>query len=57
MREEMVMELPALYRDSFRIKSFLFGAGEKSVCIVGAQRGNEYQQICFPVQIPPRSSI
>ena len=45
MREEMVMELPALYRDSFRIKSFLFGAGEKSVCIVGAQRGNEYQQM------------
>lgn len=45
MREEMVMELPAIYRDAFRIRSFLFGEGEKSVCIVGAQRGNEYQQL------------
>lgn len=45
MREEMIMELPALYRDSLRIRGFLFGEGEKSVCIVGAQRGNEYQQM------------
>lgn len=45
MREEMIMELPALYRDSFRIRSFIFGSGERSVCIVGAQRGNEYQQL------------
>lgn len=45
MREEIVMELPALYRDSFRIQSFVFGEGKNSVCIVGAQRGNEYQQL------------
>lgn len=45
MREEMVMELPAIYRDDFRIRSFLFGEGKESVCIVGAQRGNEYQQL------------
>lgn len=45
MREKMIMDLPALYRDSFRIRSFHFGEGEPSVCIVGAQRGNEYQQL------------
>ena len=45
MREEKIIESPALYRDSFRIRSFVFGEGEKSVCIVGAERGNEYQQI------------
>lgn len=45
MHEEMIMEIPALYRDSFRIRSFVYGEGENSVCIVGAQRGNEYQQL------------
>ena len=32
------------YRDSFKIKGFWFGEGEKTVAIVGAMRGDEIQQ-------------
>lgn len=45
MREEILFELPSLYRDTMRIRSFTFGEGEKDVCIVGQMRGNEYQQL------------
>lgn len=33
-----------LYRDDFRVTGYEFGKGKKSVCIVGAMRGNEVQQ-------------
>ena len=45
MKEETIYSFNGLYRDSFRVKGFKFGEGEKSVCIVGSLRGNEYQQI------------
>ncbi len=45
MKEEILYEIKGLYRDDFRIRGFRFGSGEKSVCIVGSMRGNEYQQI------------
>lgn len=39
------------FRDTFRIKGFRFGEGEKSLALVGAMRGNEIQQqyICSQV--------
>lgn len=45
MREEVVYSFKGLYRDDFRVRGFSFGKGEKSVCVLGSLRGNEYQQI------------
>jgi hypothetical protein len=45
MKEKIVYELNSLYREPMRIKGYEFGAGEKSVCVVGSMRGNEIQQI------------
>ena len=45
MREIELFKINAIYRDDFRIKGYEFGSGEKSVCILGSMRGNEYQQI------------
>ena len=45
MKKEILYEIKGLYRDDFRVTGFSFGSGEKSVCIVGSLRGNEYQQI------------
>lgn len=45
MNKKLLFELKSQYRDSFRIHGYEFGEGEKSVCIVGAMRGNEVQQL------------
>ena len=45
MKQETLYQIRGLYRDDFRISSFRFGEGEKSLCIVGSMRGNEFQQI------------
>ena len=45
MKEETLYEIKGLYRDDFRIRGFRFGSGEKSVCVIGSMRGNEYQQV------------
>ena len=45
MRKEILYELQSPYRESLKITGFYFGHGEKSVCIVGALRGNEIQQM------------
>ncbi len=44
MKEISVIDSPALYRDNYRVRGFVFGSGKKSVCVVGPMRGNEYQQ-------------
>ena len=51
MVQENIFELKALYRDDMRVTGFKFGEGEKTVCIVGATRGNEIQQIYTCSQI------
>ena len=45
MKKEILYEFKALYRGDFRITGYTFGEGEKSICILGNTRGNEYQQI------------
>lgn len=45
MERFTVFEIPALYRDNFRVTGFRFGEGEKSLALVGSLRGDEYQQI------------
>ena len=51
MKREILYEINAVYRDDFRITSFRFGEGEKSLCVVGSMRGNEYQQIYVSSQL------
>ncbi len=45
MKKEVLYKIDGLYRDDFRVTGYKFGSGEKSVCIMGSMRGNEYQQI------------
>ncbi len=45
MEKVRIYSIPSLYRDDFNVDGFKFGSGEKSLCIVGNMRGNEYQQI------------
>lgn len=51
MKKEVIYELKSLYRDPLRITGYSFGTGKESVCIVGAMRGNEIQQIYVCSQI------
>ncbi|MCM1282962.1 MAG: M14 family metallopeptidase [Muribaculaceae bacterium] len=45
MNKRSIYELKGLYRDTFRVTGYEFGAGDPSVCIVGSTRGNEVQQM------------
>lgn len=51
MNKETLFELPSPYRDSLNITGYRLGRGEKSVCIVGAMRGNEIQQLYICSQL------
>ncbi len=39
------------YREDMHVKGYVFGSGEKSACIVGPTRGNEYQQLYICSQL------
>ena len=45
MKKKIIYEIKGMYRDNFRVTGYEFGKGKKSVCIVGAMRGNEVQQL------------
>lgn len=45
MTVEEIMSVSTDYREDNQIKAFRFGRGRKSAAIVGAMRGNEYQQL------------
>ncbi len=45
MREESIFGIDMPYRGRLDIKGFSFGQGEDAVCIVGALRGDEVQQM------------
>ena len=51
MKEEIIFELSSVYRQPMRVKGYSFGAGEHSICIVGATRGNEVQQVYICSQL------
>lgn len=51
MRIESIYESRSLYRDDFKVQGYFFGSGEKSVCIIGSMRGNEYQQLYVCAQL------
>ena len=45
MEKVLLYQMDSLYRDSFKIYGYHFGGNEKTVCIVGAIRGNEIKQL------------
>ena len=51
MKEQIIYSTSSLYRDDFRVRAYTFGEGEKSLCVVGSMRGNEYQQAFICSQI------
>ena len=51
MERIKIFELKSLYRESMKVYGFRFGEGEKTVCIVGAMRGNEVQQMYICSQL------
>ena len=48
MKKEIIYSSGNYLRDEFKIEGYLFGkqseGSEPAACIVGAMRGNEYQQ-------------
>ncbi len=51
MIKETLFELPSPYRETLKISGYRFGHGEKTVCIMGAMRGNEIQQLYICSQL------
>ena len=45
MKQETLFTLDTPYRQKLDVEGFRFGKGEKSLCVVGALRGNEVQQM------------
>lgn len=44
MKVQTIFRMSSPYRDDFRIKAYTFGEGAKTLCVVGAMRGDELQQ-------------
>lgn len=51
MKEEIIFQLSSVYREPLRVKGYSFGQGEHAMCIVGATRGNEVQQVYICSQL------
>lgn len=51
MKESVLYQIDSLYRDDFRVNGYLFGEGEKSLCVMGSLRGNEIQQVYIASQL------
>ncbi len=51
MQKKVIYEFKSVFRENMDVIGFKFGEGEKSVCIVGALRGNEIQQMYICSQI------
>jgi len=45
MNKEMLFTMNTAFRGEYSIYGYTYGRGDKSACIVGAMRGNEYQQL------------
>lgn len=57
MRKKTLYSLKSPYRESMDIIGFQFGQGEKSMCVVGAVRGNEIQQMYVCSQLVSRLRV
>ena len=45
MNKEIIYSMNTAYRGEYEIQGFSYGSGDKAACIVGAMRGNEFQQL------------
>lgn len=54
MREITLFELAQPYREPLTVKGYLFGGNEQTVCVIGALRGNEVQQLYTASQLVRR---
>ena len=45
MNKEVIFTMNTAFRGEYVIHGYSYGKGEKAACIVGAMRGNEYQQL------------
>ncbi len=45
MNKELIFSMNTAFRGEYTIHGYSYGKGEKAACIVGAMRGNEYQQL------------
>ncbi|MDO5146724.1 MAG: M14 family metallopeptidase [Eubacteriales bacterium] len=54
MRKQTIYQLNSLYRDNMKVTGYYYGKGEPAICIVGALRGNEIQQLYICSQLNKR---
>lgn len=54
MRKRTIYQLNSLYRDDMKVTGYFYGKGEPSICIMGALRGNEIQQLYICSQLNRR---
>ena len=54
MEQVIVYQTDSEYRDDFRIRGYVFGEGERALCVVGSMRGNEVQQMYTCSQLVKR---
>ena len=45
MNKEVIFSMNTAFRGEYTLHGYSFGEGDKAACIVGAMRGNEYQQL------------
>lgn len=51
MNKEIIFNMNTAFRGEYTITGYRFGHGEKSACIIGAMRGNEFQQLYMCSQL------
>lgn len=54
MRKQVLYSIQSPYREAMDIIGYKFGKGEKAMCVVGAMRGNEVQQMYVCSQLVSR---
>lgn len=54
MQKKTLYSIRSPYRESLEVIGYQFGSGERSLCIVGAMRGNEIQQMYVCSQLVQR---
>lgn len=54
MRKKIIYSIQSPYREPMEVTGFCFGKGEKALCVVGAMRGNEVQQMYVCAQLVNR---
>ena len=51
MREEVIYGMESAYREPFTVRALHFGGGAKTMCVLGALRGNEIQPLYIASQL------